>query len=298
MTAMWFGLAAIALVGAVALLYIDRSRRDQVGRVRQMWAKAQGYTYSAQDEDLVPRFHRALLAKPEHVVALDVVRGVRRGEKFVLFDLEESSTIVAVQRPVGSDVDIDLRPKSTPAPREDDMELLGSVGPRVVFATDVDVARRVCDQRMAAFTDAVPPSLSLLWSEGDWTLGAVPLGATGREWDAAIDAVARLSGILHVLPPATRAVAAPPARRDAPEQRRRPETPAPQTEKQNTRAPRRPAVPRPESHRPDGGRPQVVRRDGAKSDGARGEKRPPVRGVPGNRPTPINRDADRRPTDS
>ncbi|MFY2790725.1 hypothetical protein [Rhodococcus sp. MALMAid1271] len=201
MTAMWFGLAAIALIGAVALLYIDRSKRDQSGRLRQMWAKAQGYEYRAHDRELVTRFSRAALAKPEFDVALGVVTGVRRGEEFVLFDVEETGTIVAVQRSVGSDVDIDLRPRSTPPPREEDMELLGSIGPRVVFATDVDIARRVCDQRMAAFTESIPANLQLLWSEQDWTLGSLPLGSSGRDWDAAIDAVARLSGMLHVLPP-------------------------------------------------------------------------------------------------
>ena len=228
MTAMWFGLAAIALVGAVALLYVDRSRRDQLGRVRQMWSKAQGYTYTPLDEKFVLQFRRSLLAKPEHTTAIDLVRGVRRGEKFVLFDVEEIATIVAVQRPVGSDVDIKLRPKSTPPPRENDMELIGSIGPRVVFATDVDVARRVCDQRMAAFTESAPSNLTLLWSENDWTLGALPLGSTGRDWDAAIDAVARLSGMLHVLPPALESTVV--ARTEPSAQRRRPETPAARSE--------------------------------------------------------------------
>ncbi|WP_441347045.1 hypothetical protein [Rhodococcus sp. 06-1474-1B] len=198
---MWFGLAVIALVGAAALLYIDRSKRDRSGRVRQMWAKAQGYEYRPHDRELVTQFSRAALSKPEFDVALGVVTGVRRGEEFVLFDVEETGTIVAVQRSVGSDVDIDLRPRSTPPPRDEDMQLLGSIGPRVVFATDVDIARRVCDQRMAAFTESIPENLQLLWSEQDWTLGSMPLTSSGRDWDAAIDAVARLSGMLHVLPP-------------------------------------------------------------------------------------------------
>ena len=193
-----------------------------------MWSKAQGYTYTPLDEKFVLQFRRSLLAKPEHTTAIDLVRGVRRGEKFVLFDVEEIATIVAVQRPVGSDVDIELRPKSTPPPRENDMELIGSIGPRVVFATDVDVARRVCDQRMAAFTESAPSNLTLLWSENDWTLGALPLGSTGRDWDAAIDAVARLSGMLHVLPPALESTVV--ARTEPSAQRRRPETPAARSE--------------------------------------------------------------------
>src|SRR5574340_218513 len=202
MTAMWFGLAVIALAGAGVLLYIDRTRRDQSGRVRQIWAKAQGYTYSESDDSLPAHWHRAALAKQEYLGAIDVVRGVRRGEDFVLFDLVETATIVAVRRKVGSDVDVDLRLKSTSPPKESDMNLLGALGQRVVFATDLEIARRVCDQRMVAFIESVPPHVQMLWSENQWTLSSLPVGSTGREWDSAIETISRLSGILHVLPPA------------------------------------------------------------------------------------------------
>ena len=201
MTVMWFGLAAVALLGALVLLYIDRTRREQSGRVREIWARAQGYKYTASDDSLPSNWHRAALAKQEYLGAIDVVHGVRRGDEFLLFDIEETATIVAVRRKVGSDVDIDLRLKSTPPPKDPDMNLLGSIGPRVVFTTDLEIARRVCDQRMVAFTESIPPHVQMLWSETDWTLGSIPLNSNGREWDAAIDTVARLSGILHVLPP-------------------------------------------------------------------------------------------------
>ncbi|MDX5451449.1 MAG: hypothetical protein LPK27_01640 [Rhodococcus sp. (in: high G+C Gram-positive bacteria)] len=198
---MWFGLAAIALAGALALLYVDRTRREQSGRVREIWARAQGYKYSAADDSLPGHWHRAALAKQEYLGAVDVVPGIRRGEEFILFDIEETATIVAVRRKVGSDVDIDLRLKSTPPPKDPDMNLLGAIGPRIVFATDLEIARRICDQRMVAYTESIPPHVQMLWSEGEWTLGSIPVGSTGREWDAAIETVARLSGILHVLPP-------------------------------------------------------------------------------------------------
>lgn len=201
MTLIWFGLSLIALAGAIVLLYVDRSRREQFGRVRQIWAKAQGYTYNETDDHLPSNWHRAALARQEYLGAVDVVHGTRRGENFVLFDLPEATTIVAVQRAVGSDVDIDLRLKSTPPPKDADLNLLGAIGPRVVFTTDLEIARRVCDQRMVNFTETVPPQVQMLWSEGDWTLGSLPVTSSGRDWDAAIDAVARLSGILHVLPP-------------------------------------------------------------------------------------------------
>ncbi len=199
---MWFGLAAIALAGAGALLYVDRTRRDQSGRVRQIWAKAQGYTYTATDDQLAGEWHRAVMAKQDYLTATDVVRGRRRGEQFVLFDLEETATIVAVRREIGSDVDIDLRLKSTAPPKDGDLNLLGAIGSRVVFATDLEIARRVCDQRMVAFTESVPPSISMLWSEGQWTLGSLPVTSNGRDWDAAIESVA--APVRHSACPASR----------------------------------------------------------------------------------------------
>lgn len=201
MTAMWFGLAAIALAGAGVLLYVDHIQRQRVGRVRQIWAKTQGFTYTAEDPNLPSSWRRAALSKQDYLSAVDIVSGVRRGEQFFLFDLEDTATIIAVRREVGSDVDIDLRQKSTPPPRDQDLELLGAIGSRIMFTTDVVIARRMCDQRMVAFTETLPAHLQILWSEGMWTLGSMPVSTPARDWDVAIDAVAKLSGILHVLPP-------------------------------------------------------------------------------------------------
>ncbi|WP_233533250.1 hypothetical protein [Antrihabitans sp. YC2-6] len=203
MTAMWFGLAAIALIGAGVLLYVDHIQRQRVGRVRQIWAKTQGFTYTPADPNLPSSWRRAALSKQDYLSAVDIVSGVRRGEQFFLFDLEDTATIIAVRREIGSDVDIDLRLKSTPPPKDSDLELLGAIGHRIMFATDLEIARRICDQRMVAFTEALPPKLQMLWSEGMWTLGSMPIATAGREWDGAIDAVAKLSGILHALPPAS-----------------------------------------------------------------------------------------------
>ncbi len=202
MTAMWFGLAAIALIGASVLLYIDHIQRQRTGRVRHIWAKAQGFDYREADPALMSNWHRAALAKQDYLTAVDVVTGTRRGDTFLLFDLADTGTFVAVQREIGSDVDLDLRIKSSPPPKDGDLKLLGAMGDRVVFATDLEIGRRVCDARMASFAAGLPSSVQQLWSEGRWTLGSLPINSGPRDWDGAVDAVTRLSGILHVLPPA------------------------------------------------------------------------------------------------
>lgn len=198
---MWFGLAAVALVGAIVLLYFDRLQRQRTGHVRQVWAKAQGYTYVSVEPALAATWRRGAMAKLGYLSAVDVVSGNRKGEKFVLFDLEDAATLVAVRRQIGSDIDIDLRLKTAAPPKDADLELLGAIGDRVVFATNPDIARHAVDQRMVAFIETLPHSVQQLWSEGNWTLGVLPVGMSSRDWEAAVDAVLRLSGLLHVLPP-------------------------------------------------------------------------------------------------
>ncbi|WP_240772453.1 hypothetical protein [Nocardia sp. CS682] len=201
MTAMWFGLAAIALVGAIVLLYFDRIQRQRTGHARQVWAKSQGYTYVSVEPALPSTWRRGALAKLGYLSAVDVVSGIRKGEKFVLFDLEDSATLIAVRRQIGSDIDVDMRLKTASPPKDADLELLGAIGDRVVFATNPEIARHAVDQRMVAFIETLPDTVQMLWSEGNWTLGMLSVGTSAREWETSIDAVLRLSGLLHVLPP-------------------------------------------------------------------------------------------------
>ncbi|MEV0331159.1 hypothetical protein [Nocardia sp. NPDC050717] len=201
MTAMWFGLAAIALVGAVVLLYFDRVQRQRTGHARQVWAKSQGYTYVSVEPALASTWRRGALAKLGYLSAVDVVSGIRKGEKFVLFDLEDAATLVAVRRQIGSEIDVDMRLKTASPPKDHDLELLGAIGDRVVFATDPEIARHAVDQRMVGFIESLSDTVQMLWSEGNWTLGMLPVGSGSKDWETAIDAVLRLSGLLHVLPP-------------------------------------------------------------------------------------------------
>ncbi|TQM29951.1 hypothetical protein [Nocardia bhagyanarayanae] len=201
MTAMWFGLAAIALVGAIVLLYFDRVQRQRTGHARQVWAKAQGYTYVSVEPALPSTWRRGALAKLGYLSAVDVVSGIRKGEKFVLFDLEDAATLVAVRRQIGSDIDVDMRLKTASPPKDADLELLGAIGDRVVFATNPEIARHAVDQRMVAFIETLSDTVQMLWSEGNWTLGMLNVGTAAKDWESAIDAVLRLSGLLHVLPP-------------------------------------------------------------------------------------------------
>ncbi|MFI1238599.1 hypothetical protein [Nocardia salmonicida] len=188
-------------MGAVVLLYFDRVQRQRTGHARQVWAKSQGYTYVSVEPALASTWRRGALAKLGYLSAVDVVSGIRKGEKFVLFDLEDAATLVAVRRQIGSEIDVDMRLKTAAPPKDHDLELLGAIGDRVVFATDPEIARHAVDQRMVGFIESLSDTVQMLWSEGNWTLGMLPVGSGSKDWETAIDVVLRLSGLLHVLPP-------------------------------------------------------------------------------------------------
>ena len=216
MMAMWFGLAAIAFLGAGALLYLDSAQRRRFGRARQGWARMHGYSFSISMPSLAGKWTRAALAKQDYLTANDIVNGVYRNQEFFLFDLEDNNTVIAVRRLVDSDVEIDLRLKSTTAPKDGGFEMIGAIGDRVMYSNHPEVALRACDQRLINLVKAIPEKLHTLWNEGAWTLCVMPVCADRHGLDEALDAVARLSGLLYVLPPQVDAEVLPPARRPAP----------------------------------------------------------------------------------
>lgn len=216
MMAMWFGLAAIAFLGAGALLYLDSAQRRRFGRARQGWARMHGYSFTINMPSLAGKWTRAALAKQDYLNAIDVVNGVYRNQEFFLFDLEDTSTVVAVRRLVDSDVEIDLRLKSTTAPKDTDFEMIGAIGDRVMYSNFPEVALRACDQRLINLVRSIPDKVHTLWNEGAWTLGVMATGADRDEIEEALDSVARLSGLLYVLPPQLDGEVLEPARRPAP----------------------------------------------------------------------------------
>lgn len=202
MTIVFFVIAALALIGAGVLLWLDRTRSDQVHHQRAVWGQTHSFQFRDSDSKLRTAFHRAAMDVPDHVQVRDVAYGVYEGAEAVVFDLDETATVVAVRRPAASSVTVDLRYEDVLAPAEDDVDLLGAMGSRVMFASNLDAARRVCDRRMVALATEVPAYVEILWNEGNWALGSMPLTADPEHLDVALDTVRRFADLLRVLPPA------------------------------------------------------------------------------------------------
>lgn len=202
MAIVYFVIAVLALAGAGALLWLDRNRSQQVHHQRAVWGETHSLKFRETDSKLRTVFHRAAMDAPDHVQVRDVAYGLYEGAEAVVFDLAETATIVAVRRPSASSVTVDLRYEDVLAPVEDDVDLLGAMGSRVMFASNLDAARRICDRRMVTLATETPSYVEILWNEGNWVLGALPVTAENDRLDIALDAVRRFADLLRVLPPA------------------------------------------------------------------------------------------------
>ena len=201
MTIVYFVIAAVALVGAAALLWLDRQRSSGTRHQRAVWGDAHDFKYRASDTKLRKVFHRATMNVPDNIGVEDVAYGVYGGAEAVVFDLADTATVIAVRRSTPSNVIVDLRHEDVLAPAEDDVELLGAMGPRVMFSNDLDVARRVCDRRMVALANNAPSYVEVLWDEGNWALGSMPLTNDSTQLDTGLEVVRRFADLLRVLPP-------------------------------------------------------------------------------------------------
>lgn len=197
----YFLIALVALAGAGLLLWLDHQRSSVLRANREVWADAQDFDYRDSDTKLRRVFRRATMDAPDHVEVRDVAFGDYDGAEAVVFDLTETATVVAVRRKAASQVIVDLRHEDVLAPAETDVELLGAMGPRVMFSNNLEVARRVCDRRMIALANTAPDYVQVLWTEGKWALGSMPLTNDSARLDAALDVVRRFADLLRVLPP-------------------------------------------------------------------------------------------------
>ena len=135
------------------------------------------------------------------VSAKNVVLGQIRGEAVFIFDLEDVATVIALHRKVGTNVIVDVRLKDIKEPRENDIWLLGAIGPRMVYSTNLDAARRACDRRMVTFAHAAPDCAEIMWNEQHWTLVSMPITSTRAQWDEGLLTVRQFNDLLRVLPP-------------------------------------------------------------------------------------------------
>ena len=178
----FFAIAAVALAGGITLLAGDRAKRTARNRERRRWAALRGWQFAETDHVLTTRWHGGTIAYYGTGTARDVVTGstfTADGRRKVHVADHETggkinSVLVGVQcrRPIG--VLIELWLPSVPFQREQMPDLLGPVGPRYAFVSDLAAARALITPDMVDAAEEIGGDVTVLWLEEDWVLAAAP----------------------------------------------------------------------------------------------------------------------------
>ena len=203
---LWFVIAAVAIVAGVALLIADRSQRaPKHNRERRRWAALRGWQFAEVDQVLPTRWQRGALAQYGGITAVDVVAGSTftadgRRQVYVL-DLESGGRSQAVLAGIrcrrSTPTTIELWLPDVPVPQDSGLDLLGPVGSRYAFVTDVASARPVVTPDLVDATEDIGADVTVVWLEDDWVLAAVePADADPARLERLLRALGELADLI------------------------------------------------------------------------------------------------------
>jgi hypothetical protein len=182
----WFTVAAIAGVAGFALLATDRAQRTARNRERRRWAALRGWQFEESDHVLPTRWESGAIAYYGTGTARDVVAGTTftadgRRQVYVL-DHETNgkvnSVLVGVRCRRALPVVVELWLPSVPFQRDQMPELMGPVGQRYAFVTDLPAARKLITPDLVDAAEEIGQDVTVVWIEGDWVLAAAPPGSS------------------------------------------------------------------------------------------------------------------------
>ncbi|GAA2335501.1 hypothetical protein GCM10009854_09250 [Saccharopolyspora halophila] len=178
---LWFLVAVVAIGAGVALLIVDRSRRASSNRERRRWASLRGWQFADLDRVLPTRWERGVLAQYGSVTATDVVAGSTftadgRRQVYVL-DLDVAGKSTAVLAGIrcrrSTPATVELWLPDVPVPQDSELDLLGPVGSRYAFVTEVASARPLVTPDLIEAVEEIGDDITVVWLENDWVLAAL-----------------------------------------------------------------------------------------------------------------------------
>nr|WP_218888637.1 hypothetical protein [Saccharopolyspora hordei] len=178
---LWFVVAVLAIGAGVALLIADRSQRVSSNRERRRWAALRGWQFAEADRVLPTRWERGALAQYVSPTATDVVAGstfTSDGRRQVsVMDLEvggRTATVLAgIRCRREAPATIELWLPDVPVPQDSELDLLGPVGSRYAFVTEVAAARPLVTPDLVDATEEIGSDVTVVWLENDWVLAAL-----------------------------------------------------------------------------------------------------------------------------
>lgn len=178
---MWFLIAVVAGIAGAILLLMDRGQRTSHSRERRRWAALRGWQFADEDPVLPDRWRHGALARGGNGVARDLVSGslfTAAGRRPVyVFDYEQGgrveAVIAAVHRRAPQSVVLELRLSTMDIPADAGLDLLGPVGDRYAFTSDVAKARPLIVPELETLADDAGDDVPIMWIEDAWVAAAV-----------------------------------------------------------------------------------------------------------------------------
>lgn len=178
---LWFVIAAVAGVAGVSLLMLDRGQRTSHSRERRRWAALRGWQFADVDPLLPEKWRHGTLGRGGAASARDLVTGslfTAAGRRLVhVFDHDpgngSAAVLAAVHRRVPQPVVLELWLPTVEFPAEAGLDLLGPVGDRYAFTSDLVTARPLITPELVALADDVGDDVPVMWIEDDWVVAAV-----------------------------------------------------------------------------------------------------------------------------
>jgi hypothetical protein len=196
----WFLIAAVAAIAGTLLLLADHGRRTAHSRERRRWAALRGWQFADADPVLPDRWRHGALAGGKAGTARNLVTGslfTAAGRRLVhVFDYEQGGraevVLAAVHRRLPQQVVLELWLPTVEFPTDVGLELLGPVGERYAFTSDLVRARPLITPELVALADDIGADVPVAWIEDAWVAAAVPTGTT----PARLERLLRLLGDL------------------------------------------------------------------------------------------------------
>lgn len=181
----WFVIAVVAAGSGVVLLLRDRGSTRSVNRDRPRWAALRGWQYVESDPHLLGHWQGGSVAYFGGGTARGIVSGFTftadgRRPVYVADQVHDSHVdcvLAAVRCQREFPVLLELWLPSVPFQRQQMPELLGPVGERYAFVSDMDVAHTLVTHDLVDAVEEIGNDITVVWLERDWVLAAGPPGA-------------------------------------------------------------------------------------------------------------------------
>jgi len=183
----WFVIAAVAGIAGVALLLLDRGQRGAHSRERRRWAAVRGWQFADADPVLPDRWRHGAMARGGSGTARNLVTGslfTAAGRRLVhVFDhagggAGSATVIAAVHRRAPQLVVLELWLPTVEFPTGVGLDLLGPVGARYAFTSDLVKARPLITPELVALADDIGDDVPVTWVEDAWVVASAAPGAT------------------------------------------------------------------------------------------------------------------------